>query len=157
MMSLIKQHLESVQQEHSLERKRLSASCAGEQVRLRICVGAGQRLADPPSLSTLICACSKQIQYRCEEMLVALDSGMHVTKDGDGVLQTPCGEFDSHRLQYFSRALMFTLVLIVTHTQSQSQSQSRKQTQAHTLIHTLPSCLNWNRENLVSSYLSVRL
>lgn len=26
-------------------------------------------------------------------------SGMHVTEAGEGVLQTPCGEFDSHRLQ----------------------------------------------------------
>ena len=25
-------------------------------------------------------------------------SGMHVTEAGEGVLQTPCGEFDSHRL-----------------------------------------------------------
>lgn len=25
--------------------------------------------------------------------------GMHVTKDGDGALQAPWGEFDSHRLQ----------------------------------------------------------
>lgn len=28
-----------------------------------------------------------------------LDTGMHVTKDGDGALQAPWGEFDSHRLQ----------------------------------------------------------
>ncbi len=27
--------------------------------------------------------------------------GMHVTEAGEGVLQTPCGEFDSHRLQIF--------------------------------------------------------
>lgn len=26
--------------------------------------------------------------------------GMNVTKVGDGVLQTPCGEFDSHRLHF---------------------------------------------------------
>lgn len=28
-----------------------------------------------------------------------LNPGMHVTKDGDGALQAPWGEFDSHRLQ----------------------------------------------------------
>jgi hypothetical protein len=27
--------------------------------------------------------------------------GMHVTEAGEGVLQTPCGEFDSHRLHFF--------------------------------------------------------
>ncbi len=30
--------------------------------------------------------------------------GMHVTEAGEGVLQTPCGEFDSHRLQIFPRS-----------------------------------------------------
>ncbi|CAN5401317.1 hypothetical protein BH10CYA1_BH10CYA1_00460 [soil metagenome] len=41
-------------------------------------------------------------------------SGMNVTEAGEGVLQTPCGEFDSHRLQILPLASRWAIPLSTT-------------------------------------------
>jgi hypothetical protein len=49
--------------------------------------------------------------------------GMHVTEAGEGVLQTPCGEFDSHRLQVFPFSLSFFSFFTHTHTHTLSHNR----------------------------------